>query len=75
MENLKEDRMEAQDFYERRVKENPEIETPQLMEEYAKHIIEINFGDINFVDDGELSPHDYKLAQRRIRQCMRWVNS
>ena len=67
--------MEAQDFYEKRVKENPEIETPQLMEEYAKHIIEINFGDVNFVDEGELSLHDYKLAQRRIRQCMKWVNS
>lgn len=25
--------MEAQDFYERKVKENPEIETPKLMEE------------------------------------------
>ena len=75
MENLKEDRMEAQDFYERKVKENPEIETPKLMEEYAKHIIEINFFDVNFVDDGELSPYDYKLAQRRIRQCMKWANS
>ena len=67
--------MEAQDFYEKRVKENPEIDTPQLMEEYAKHIIEINFGDVNFVDDGELSPHDYKMTQRRVRQCMKWVNS
>ena len=67
--------MEAQDFYEKRVKENPEIDTPQLMEEYAKHIIEINFFDVNFVDDGELSLHDYKVAQRRIRQCMKWANS
>ena len=67
--------MEAQDFYEKRVKENPEIETPQLMEEYAKHIIEINFGDVKVGDEGELTPHDYKLAQRRIRQCMRWANS
>ena len=67
--------MEAQDFYEKRVKENPEIETPQLMEEYAKHIIEINFGDVKVGDEGELTLHDYRLAQRRIRQCMRWANS
>ena len=45
------------------------------MEEYAKHIIEINFGDVKVGDEGELTPHDYKLAQRRIRQCMRWANS
>ena len=68
MENLKEDRMEAPEFYDKRIKENPEIGSIQLMEEYAKHIIEINFFDVNFVDDEELSPHDYKMAQRRIRQ-------
>ena len=75
MENLKEDRMEAREFYDKRIKENPEIGSIQLMEEYAKHIIEINFWDVKVGDEGELTPHDYKMAQRRIRQCMRWANS
>ena len=75
MENLKEDRMEAQDFYEKRVKENPEIETPQLMEEYAKHIIEINFCDGSPIEFNEMSIEQLKTAQRRINQCVEWANS
>ena len=35
--------MEARDFYNKRITEEPTIGSVQLMEEYAKHIIEINF--------------------------------
>ena len=35
--------MEARDFYDKRIKEDSTIGSVQLMEEYAKHIIEINF--------------------------------
>ena len=75
MENLKGGRMEAQDFYEKRVKENPEIDTPQLMEEYAKHIIEINFFDGSPIEFDEMSTEQLKNAQRAINRCVEWVNS
>ena len=67
--------MEAQDFYEKRVKENPEINTMQLMEEYAKHIIEINFCDGSPIEFDEMSTEQLKNAQRAINRCVEWVNS
>jgi len=38
--------MEAREFYNKRIKEEPTIGSVQLMEEYAKHIIEINFCEL-----------------------------
>jgi len=42
--------MEAREFYNKRIKEEPTIGSVQLMEEYAKHIIEINFCDGSLID-------------------------
>lgn len=67
--------MEAREFYDKRIKENPEIGSVQLMEEYAKHIIEINFCDGSPIEFNEMSIEQLKTAQRRITQCVEWVNS
>lgn len=42
--------MEAREFYNKRIKEESAIGSVQLMEEYAKHIIEINFCDGSPID-------------------------
>ena len=67
--------MEAQDFYENRIKENPEISQVELMEEYAKHIIEINFCDGSSVDFDKLSMEQLRKIHNNVNLCVNWVNS
>lgn len=67
--------MEARDFYDKRIKEEPTIGSIQLMEEYAKHIIEINFCDGTSVDFNELTVDQLKNIHKNINMCVDWVNS
>jgi hypothetical protein len=66
--------MEAREFYDKRMKEDPEIGSVQLMEEYAKHIVEINFcGPPR--DITKLSSEGLMRVQRTLDKCVEWVNS
>ena len=66
--------MEARDFYNKRIKEEPTIGSVQLMEEYAKHIIEINFCDGSPIDFEELSVAQLKNIHTNVNKCVDWVN-
>ena len=67
--------MEARDFYDKRIKEEPSIGSVQLMEEYAKHIIEINFCDGSPIDFEKLSVEQLKNIHNNVNKCVDWVNS
>lgn len=67
--------MEARDFYNQRMKEDPTLGTVQLMEEYAKHIIEINFYDGLPVSFSECSVEQLKKVHKNVNLCVDWVNS
>ena len=67
--------MEARDFYNKRIKEEPTIGSVQLMEEYAKHIIEINFCDGSPIDFEKLSVDQLKKIHNNVNKCVDWVNS
>jgi hypothetical protein len=67
--------MEARDFYDKRIKEEPTIGSVQLMEEYAKHIIEINFCDGSPIDFEKLSVDQLKKIHNNVNKCVDWVNS
>lgn len=67
--------MEAEEFYKKRIKEEPTIGSVQLMEEYAKHIIEINFCDGSPIEFSELSVGQLKAIHKNINKCVDWVNA
>lgn len=67
--------MEAREFYDKRLKEDNTIGSVQLMEEYAKHIIEINFCDGSSVDFSELTIEQFEKIYKNINMCVNWVNS
>ena len=67
--------MEARDFYDKRIKEEPTIGSVQLMEEYAKHIIEIFFYDGLPIDFEKLSIEQLKKVHNNVNKCVSWVNS
>lgn len=67
--------MKARDFYDKRIKEEPTIGSVQLMEEYAKHIIEINFCDGSPIDFEKLSVEQLRKIHSNVNKCVDWVNS
>ena len=67
--------MEARGFYEQRIKEEPTIGSVQLMEEYAKHIIEINFCDGSPSDFNKLTVGQIAKIHKNINLCVDWVNT
>ena len=67
--------MEASDFYTKRTKEDPTIGSVQLMEEFAKHIIEINFCYGSPIDFKEMSVQQMEKIHTNINKCVDWVNS
>ena len=67
--------MEVKEFYNKRLNEDPTIGSVQLMEEYAKHIIEINFCDGTPSDFEKLTIDDLKKMNKNINLCIEWVNS
>jgi len=67
--------MTAKEFYNKRIKEEPTIGSVQLMEEYAKHIIEINFCDGSPIDFEKASIEQLKNIHNNVGKCVDWVNS
>lgn len=67
--------MEARDFYNKRINEEPTIGSVQLMEEFAKHIIEINFCDGSSIYFEKLSVEQLMKIHNNVNQCVDWVNS
>ena len=66
--------MEAIDFYNKRIQEYPTIGNIQLMEEYAKHIIDINFSDDSPIEFEQVSVEQLKKTHKKINKCLDWVN-
>jgi len=67
--------MDARAFYDKRINEVPEIGSVQLMEEYAKHIIEINFCDGSPIDFDKLTMAQMKQIHKNINLCVDWVST
>ena len=67
--------MKARDFYDKRLKEDNTVGSVQLMEEYAKHIITINFCDGSSSDFNELTIEQLKRVNNNINKLVDWVNS
>jgi len=66
--------MDARDYYNKRIKEEPTIGSVQLMEEYAKHIIEINFCTGKPISLNENTIKDLKKTNQVINLLIDWVN-
>jgi hypothetical protein len=67
--------MEAREFYDKRIAEEPTIGSVQLMEEYAKHVIKINFCDGSPSDFNKLTNEQMKKIHDNINMCVDWVNA
>lgn len=67
--------MEAKEFYEKRIKEEPNIGSVQLMDDYAKHIIEINFCDGSPSEFERMTTDQLKRIHDNVNKCVDWVNS
>ena len=67
--------MQAREFYDKRLNEDPSLGSVQLMEEYAKHIIQINFCDGSPNDFDNMTVNDMKKIHDNINLCVDWVNS
>ena len=67
--------MEARDFYNKRLEEDSTIGSVQLMEEYAKHIIEINFCDGSPTDFDAMTAARLKKMHNNVNSCVDWVNT
>lgn len=67
--------MEAREFYDKSIKQEPTIGSVQLMEEYAKYILEINFCGGTPTDFEELTIAQMKEIHRKVNLCVDWINS
>lgn len=67
--------MEAREFYDEKINEDSTIGSIELMEEYAKHIIELNFCDGSSTDFNSASVLELKNMHTNINTLVDWVNS
>jgi hypothetical protein len=67
--------MDARDFYDKRIAEDSSIGSVQLMDEYAKHVIEINLCTGKSSSFHELTIADLKETNQVINLLVDWVNS
>lgn len=67
--------MEAREFYDKRINEDPSIGSVQLMEEFAKHVIEINLCDGSPINFDELTINQIMKIHKNVNLCVDWVNS
>jgi len=67
--------MNAKDFYNKRIKENPSIEIVQLMDEFAKHVIEINLCTGKPSEFYKLTIADLQETNQVINLMVEYVNS
>ena len=66
--------MTARDFYNKRLEEDSTIGSVQLMEDYAKHVLEINFCDGSPLEFEELTIEQLKRMHKNVSLCVDWVN-
>jgi len=67
-------RMKAREFYNKRIKENNDIGSIQLMEEYAKSVIEANFCDGSPSEFKECSVKQLETIHHKVNNLVDWVN-
>ena len=67
--------LSLRDFYDKRLREDNTIGSVRLMDEYAKHIIEINFCDGSPNDFDAMTVAQLRKAHESIILCVEWVNS
>ena len=67
--------MDARQFYNKRLEEDNTIGSIQLMEEFAKKVIEDNFCDGTSIDFNELTIEQLKNIHAKINELVNWVNS
>lgn len=66
--------MNAKEFYDKRLSEDPTIGSVQLMEDFAKHIIEKNFCDGSPTDFADMHIWQLKNSHDAISMLVDWVN-
>ena len=66
--------MYAEVFYTQKLKEDPTLTTVELMDMYAKSIIEDNFCDGSPIDFDECTIKQLKAIQERVNKLVEWVN-
>jgi hypothetical protein len=66
--------MEASDFYKKRIEQDCSLSINQLMEEYAKHIIEINFREMHRFNFKETPITELEKIHKKVTMCLDWVN-
>ncbi len=67
--------MDARDFYNKRIEEDPTIGSVQLMDEYAKHVIEINLCTGKPSEFHKLTIADLRETNQVINFLVDYVNS
>ena len=67
--------MDARDFYVKQIEENPTANSVQLMEDFAKHIIEINFCNGSPLVLSEMTFKEIEIMHKNVNKCVDWVNS
>jgi len=67
--------MDARNFYNKRLEEDNTIGSVQLMEEYAKHVIEINLCIGNPIEFSKNTIADLKNTNQVVNLLVDWVNS
>ena len=66
--------MTAREFYNKRINEEPTIGSVQLMNDYAKHIITINFCDGSPTDLDKVTLGDLMKIHNNVNKCVDWTN-
>jgi len=66
--------MTATDFYNKRIKEDSTIGSIQLMDEYAKHLIEINLCDGGSVYFKEATIQELEIMFIKVGQLIDYCN-
>ena len=67
--------MEAREFYKKRLHEDGTLSVIELMEEYAKHVIEINFCNGSPIDFDSLTVEQLKQQNDSVNLCVDWANT
>ena len=66
--------MTSKDFYNKELKEDETIGSVELMEKYAKHVIEMNFCNGSPIEFSELTVNDLKIMNDKVNYLVDWCN-
>jgi len=66
--------MEAREFYDKRIKEDSTIGSVQLMEEYAKHVAELNFCDGSPLEFSLCTIDQLESMHGKVSMLVDWIN-